>query len=439
MLTRVLTVALVVPLSLVFQSSADAQASASPQSSMLKPPPVSGQSYRVEGGMEERSNYLSGGISGGAGYIDNLYSGSGSPGQEGDTTIVIRPSIAFNTTSARLDMSASYNPNFIFYEPSSSLNEADHSAAFSVQYRFRPRLSMSLGDTLVRSSSGFNQIGTGGISGSTSATAPGIIVPFGERLTNIANAELSYQFSPHGMIGGLGDVGNLSYGNSSQTTGLFDSESYGGGTFYNHRLSASQYLGAIYLYEQTLATPTGTQYETQTHTVDGFYTIYLTETFSLSLAGGPQYYKASHAPFPTTSSWSPAFTTSMGWRGRHSAFAADFSRSVTGGGGLLGAFYSKSAGAQGLWKFSRLWDSGLDVNYTISKNATPLFPLASPGGHSFTTSLSLGRTLSPHTRAALRYDRIQNSYHAISSIASNPNTDRVMATFSWDFRRPIGR
>jgi hypothetical protein len=241
------------------------------------------------------------------------------------------------------------------------------------------------------------------------------------------------------MIGGFGDVGKLTYGNTSQTIGLFDSESYGGGTFYNHRLSAAQYLGTIYLYEQTIATPTGTQYETQTHTFNAFYTIYLTEAFSLSVAGGPQYYKASHAPSPATSSWSPAFTTSMGWRGRHSAFAADFSRSVTGGGGLLGAFYSRSAGAEGNWKFSRMWDAGLDVNYTINKNATPLFLLTSPGGHSFTTSLSLGRVLYAHTRAVLRYDRIQNRYDNIPSIASNPNTDRAMVSLSWDFRRPIGR
>jgi hypothetical protein len=438
MLTRVSTVALVVVLSLGFRSSAGAQASPSQQSSMVKPPPVSGQSYRVEAGLEERSNYISGGITGGAGYIDNLYPGSGM-GQEGDTTIVIRPSIAFDTSSARINTSASYNPTFNFYQPSGSLNEADHNAAFKFQYRFSPRLAMSLNDSLVRSSNGFNQIGTSGISGSTSATAPGIIVPFGERFTNIANAELSYQFSPHGMIGALGDVGNQNYGNTSQTAGLYNSESYGGGGFYNHRLSASQYLGAIYGYEQTLATPAVGEYETQTHSVNAFYTLYLTETFSLSVAGGPQYYRASHAPDPTTSSWSPTFTTSMGWQGRHTAFAAYFSRSVTGGGGLLGSFYSKSAGAEGTWRFSRLWDAELGVNYTISKNATPLFLLTSPGGHSFNTSLSLGRTLSPHTRAALRYDRIQNRYGGIPSIVSNPNTDRIMVSLSWDFRRPIGR
>jgi hypothetical protein len=347
--------------------------------------------------------------------------------------------IAFNTTSARLRTSANYNPNFSFYQPSTSLNEADHYAAFKLGYSFSPRLAVNLSDTLVRSTNGFSQIGTGGISGSTQATTPGIVVPFGERFTNIASAGLSYQFSPHGMIGGLGNVDNLDFANAPQTAGLYNSDSRGGGGFYNHRLSASQYLGAIYGYEQTLAYPAIGQYETRTHTIDGFYTIYLNEAFSLSVAGGPQYYSASHAPFPTTGAWSPSVTASMGWQGLHSTFAADFSRTVTGGGGLLGAYYSRSAGAVGVWQFSRLWDAGLNVNYTINKNATTLFLLTTAGGHSFTASLSLGRKLSTHTRATLVYDRIQNRYDGIPSIATNPNSDRVMARFSWEFQRPVGR
>lgn len=81
----------------------------------------------------------------------------------------------------------------------------------------------------------------------------------------------------------------------------------------------------------------------------------------------------------------------------------------------------------------------MNVNYRIDKNATTLFALTSGGGHAFTTSLSLGRTLTPHTRASLRYDRIQNRYDGIQSIDSNPSSDRVIVSLSWTFHRPIGR
>ena len=406
---------------------------------MQKPPPVSGQSYRIETGMEERENYIRGGIGGGAGYIDNLYPGSAASGTgpQSEATISLQPNIAFDMKSARLHTSAAYSPNFIFYQPTSGLNEADHNGVFDFGYRFSPRFNVDVNDSLLRSSSGFGQIGTG-ISGS--APTPALIVGYAEHLLNIANAVASYQFSPHGMIGGLGDVGTLTYGgSSSQTSGLYDSASRGGGGFYNHRLSASQYLGAIYKYEQAFAYAQQGQYETQTHEIDAFYTIYVTETLSLSVAGGPQHYRATDPLAPTTQNWSPAITASMGLRKRHSSFAADFSRTVSGGGGLLGAFYSTHAGASGSWRFSRLWDAGMNVDYTINKNAAPLNGLTNSSGHTLAGSLSLGRTISLHTRATLKYERLENHYDGIPAVANNPNADRIMVSYFWDFQRSVGR
>ncbi len=436
MMTRILRLALFVALLLEYRVALRAQVTSAGTGSMVKPPPVSGQSYRVEGEMEERSNYLKGGISAGVGYIDNLSPGSTTP-QVGETTINLQPTIQFDTKSGRQHTSALYSPNFTFYEPTTSLNEADHFASLTFQYRLSPRLNFDVSDLLVRSSTGFNQIGNGGISGS--AQTPGVIVPFGSRFSNDASGGLSYQFSPHGMIGGSGNVGKLNYSGSSQTAGLYNSDSRGGSGFYNHRLSASQYLGAIYSYEQSIANSPVGQYETQTHTIDGFYTIYLTEAFSLSVAGGPQHYVGQLTPSPATRAWTPAVAASTGWQGRHTSFAANFSRTVTGGGGLVGAFNSRSAGAKASWQFSRLWNAGLDVNYWISKNAIPIPGVTSPGGHTFVTSLSLARTTSAHTRAAIRYDRIQNRYGGISSIATNPSSDRIMLSFTWQFERPIGR
>jgi len=404
---------------------------------MLKPPPVSGESYRIETGMEERSNYIMGGVVAGAGYIDNLYPGSSS-GKLGETVINLQPTITFETKSARQRTSAFYSPNFIFYMPTSAVNESDHYASLQFQYRLNPRLTMDLSDKLIRSSSGFGQIGSGGISGSAQVANPAIIVPFGERFSNDVTGELSYQFSPHGMIGGSGNTGFLNYP-KTQTLGLYNSDSHGASGFYTARISASQYLGAIYQYQQTLAYPAGGQYETLTHTIYGFYTIYLTESFSLSVAGGPQHYAGIHAPLPTVRAWTPSVTASAGWQNRHTSFAANFSRTVTGGGGLLGAFYTRSAEATGRWQMSRLWDAGLNVGYSINKDAAPSFGLNNLGGHSLTATISIGRALSTRSRLGLSYDRIQNRYGGIPSINANPYSDRVMLSYTWQFERPIGR
>jgi hypothetical protein len=433
MLTQVVRCALLAGLSCELLIATNAQTS-----TMMKPPPVSGQSYRIETGMEERSNYITGGIGGGAGYIDNLYPGSGT-NQLSEAIFLIQPGIAFDAKSARQHTSVAYNPTFIFYEPSSVLNESDHAALFSFEYRFTPRLTMDLSDRLLRASTGFSQIGSGGISGSAQAATPGLIVPFGTRFSNDANGGLSYQFSPHGMIGGSGNLGNLNYSTSTQTAGLYNSNSHGGSGFYNHRLSASQYLGAIYEYQQTIADSSVGQYGTQTHTINGFYTIYLTEVLSVSVAAGPQHYRGDITPSPVTQAWTPAVAASMGWQSLHTSFAAHYSRTVSGGGGLVGTFNSTSAAAIGRWQFARLWDAGLNVDYTINKNTAPVPGVTSSGGHTFATSLSLGHTLTKSTKATFRYDRIQNRYGGIASLVTNPSSDRLMLSISWQFHRPIGR
>jgi len=451
MLTRVLRIALVVAFSLEFQVAVRAQAGSSGESSMLRPPPVSDESYHTEVGLEERSNFISVSIAAGVGYIDNLEPGS--TGQLSEKVFSLQPGIAFDTKSAREHMSVSYNPSFLFYEPSSNLNESDQGAVIRFEYRFSPRFNMNLSDTLLRSSTGFAQIGSGGISGSTQATT-GVILPVGERFSNDATGGLSYQISPHGMIGGSGSVEKLNFSNTSQNAGLYNSNSYGGRGFYNYRLSASQYLGGIYEFGQTVTNSTSPapaaianpapgfsmgQYETQTNTIDGFYTIYLTRALSLSVAGGPQHYHGEQAPNPATHGWTPAVSASMGWQNPHTSFAADFSRTVNGGQGLFGAFYSTSADAIGRWQISRRWNAGLVVNYTINKSADLVPGLTSPGGHTFATSLSLGRNISPHMNATLRYDRIENQYGAIPSLAINPSSDRILLSLTWGFQRPLGR
>jgi hypothetical protein len=404
---------------------------------------VSDTPYRTEVGLQERSNFISGSIEAGVGYIDNLYPGGSAGGQLSEKIISLQPGIAFDTKSAREHTSVRYSPGFIFYEPSSDLNESDQNAVFRFDYLFSPRFSMNLSDMLLRASSGFAQIGSGGISGSAQASTPGIILPFGKRFSNDATGGLSDQISPHSMIGGSGNLEKLEFSNTSQTAGLYNSDSYGGRGFYNYRLSASQYFGGIYEFDQTDTDSTIGQYQTQTHTIDGFYTIYLTKAFSLSVAGGPQHYHGYIAPNPATHGWTPAIAASLGWQNLHTSFAADFSRTVNGGQGLFGAFHSTSADAIGGWQITRLWDAGLTVNYTINKSASQLDltgpGLTSPGGHTFATSLTLGRALSPHTSARLRYDRIENRYGGIPSLATNPSSDRIMLSFSWQFQRPIGR
>jgi len=405
--------------------------------SMLKPPPVSGESYRIQTGRETRSNYLRAGLLGGVGYTDNLYPGAG--GSLKEAILSLQPSIAFDTTSARAHAVLRYDPTFILYEPDEAYSEADHSLDASLTYRITPRFSLDLSDRLLRSSNGFGQIGGGGISGGSDTSTPGVFVLYGQRVTNYAEGGLSYQFSPHGMIGGSGNDSFLNYTQSSQVPGLYNSDSHGGEGYYSARVSASQYVGAIYQYQQTLAYVGDQQYETQTHAIFGFYTLYLSQSFSLSVSGGPQRFLSERTGVPSLGSWTPAVTASVGWQSAYASLAANFTRDVTGGGGLLGTYYTRSTGLSGLWQFSRLWSAGADVSYSINKNAVEGTLLGNPGGHTFATSANASRKLTDRMDAQFTYSRIQARYDGIPVFQSNPSGDRLMLSLNWHLDRPIGR
>jgi hypothetical protein len=165
----------------------------------------------------------------------------------------------------------------------------------------------------------------------------------------------------------------------------------------------------------------------------------LSDEVSLSVTGGPQHYSAIHSPTPPVSGWSPTFTISSGWHRQSVSLAGNFSRTVTGGGGLLGAYRSTSGALGGRWQISPNWSSGVSASYASNSSATPTLAPSSPGGHSLVASASLERPIAPRLRARFQYDRIQESYSQIQAIAVNPSSNRESVTLIWELRRPLGR
>jgi hypothetical protein len=407
---------------------------------MMTPPPVSGQAYPTEVGAEEQSNYLRGGLVFNASYVDNLYAGSATTASEKIYTIL--PTISYDQVLPRQHISLIYSPGFTFYEPSSVLNEVDQDLNASYQYRLTPHIKLSGMDAFQRSSTAYglgDSVAGGAVSGSAGPVTPGIIAPFAERQTNSASAQFSYQFSPVGMIGASGNQMNLDFPNPTQATGLYNSIERGGGGFYNRRLNATQYLGVNYQYAWTQEQPAGTTSVTQTHTIDGFYSIYPRPSFSISISGGPQHYALTETGVLTSGGWGPSVTASLGWQGPHTNVAASYSRQVTSGGGLVGVFRSNDANLSARWQLSRVWTTGISGNYATNNSITALSLFPSLSGHSISGQATLGYMINKELNLNLEYDRLHQSYAGVAAIASNPNSDRVMVSLAWQFARPLGR
>jgi hypothetical protein len=405
------------------------------------PPMASGQAFPTTPLSETRSNYLDGGLSFQPAYYDNLLPGNGAH-PTSDMSYSIRPTIELDRLTPRLHQAWAYHPGFTIYQKTSARNEADQSASLALQYRLSEHTTVSGQNNFLRSSNVFSQpysLTGGPISGSPPSSPADVIAPFVDRLTNTANAEVAYQFSMNGMVGAGGTTSMFNYPNQSQSSNLYNSNSRGGSAFYNHRLFGTQYIGITYQYLRILGNPQIGQLKIQTHTIFPFYTAFLGHAFSLSLAAGPQYFSYAQSPFPTSQSWTPSVMESVGWQTEHTSLAASYSRSVTGGGGLLGAKSSNSASASVTWRITRTWDVGSTAGYAIYKNASPLSLSPSLGGHSVSGTVTIDHTLSERLRMEVGYQRLHQSYSGIAAITSDPDADREFASISYQFTRPLGR
>jgi hypothetical protein len=409
---------------------------------MQTPPPVSGAAYPSTYLAEERSNYLRGGLTFTTAYSDNVLGGT-TTNRVSDVSYSIFPSVALDKTTPRLHWVLSYSPGFTFYQRVSSRNQENQNVTIDFKYRLSPHVTLSLRDTLQKSSSVLDQpdlASAGVVTGGTQGPGIAIIAPLADQLTNNGNAELTYQFSANGMIGASGTFTNLNYSNPTQVPGLAGSSSQAGSAFYNHRLSKKHYMGVSYQYQRILAYPSGApQNETQTHAVMAFYTFYPQPKLSLSVSAGPQHSEVSQSPLPSATSWSPAASASLGWQARHTNLAASYSRMISGGGGLVGAFHSTTVNLSLQQQLSKNWNAGVSGAYAINKTVTPFAFLSSPGGHSISGSASIRRNLGQHFSATAGYTRLHQSYSNIAAISTAPDTNLESVSISYQFARPLGR
>src|SRR5271157_2218313 len=187
------------------EQAATADNSDNSDTRMQAPPPVSGQAYPVALTSQERSNYLRAGVVFTSAYSDNVIgSVEGQPNPVSDVSYSVAPLVALDTTTPREHLVLTYAPGFTFYQRTSSRNESDQNLSLDVQYRLSPHVTVSLRDSLQRSSNVFNQPGQG-LAGAVSGTAEdandSVVAPLANRLINTGNAGITYQFSANAMIG----------------------------------------------------------------------------------------------------------------------------------------------------------------------------------------------------------------------------------------------
>jgi hypothetical protein len=408
---------------------------------MRTPPPVSGEAYSTAFTSETQSNNLRAGLTVSTTYSNNVRGGDN---PVNDVYYSIWPTLALDASTTRLHWVLNYSPGFTFYQRLSYLNGSDQNVALDFQYRLSPYVKASLRDSFQKTSNPFNQpnpLSATPVSGAAPAPNVAVIAPAADQIYNAANVQITYQFSADGMAGLGGTFTNLHYPNPAEAPGLYDSNSTGASAFYSRRVLEKYNVGVSYQYMDILAYQAGghSNTKTQTQTIFLFFTTYLKPTLSLSLSGGPQHSDATQPPLPPSGSWSPLLVASLGWQGQRTSLAASYSRSVTGGGGLIGAYHSNIANVSGRWQLSRTWNVGLAASYSLYKTLTPFFLGPSSGGHTVSGTASVQHPLGEHLSVQAGYTRLQQSYGGIAAISATPGINYEFVSISYQLTRPLKR
>ncbi len=406
---------------------------------MMVPPPVSGMAYPTLTTGEQRSNFLRLGLVLIGSYNDNILAGY-APAPVSDEIYSVFPTVMLDQTTPRQHRTLSYSPGFTFYQKTTQLNAVAQNANVNWEVRMSPRVIMSVADAFAQNSNTFSQpaVSQGGI---VASPTPGqnaiVIAPFANQLMNDASAQMTYQFGLNGMVGGSGETSLFNYPNLSQTPGLFDSTEYSGSAFYSRRFSLRQYLGLIDKYAYITTSPVATT--TDTNAVFVFFTTYLGLHFNASILAGPQYFKSSEPGVNEPGTWEPAVTASFGWQSNRTSLSGSYSRVVTGGGGLLGAYTTDTGEITGRWVIAKTWNATAGATYYVLKNATPQLPETIPGGRTLTANGAVTHILSEHFNVQAIYQRLHQSYSGIAYLSSFPDSNQITVALTYQFSRPLGR
>lgn len=409
------------------------------ESSVAMPPQMSGAFYGTEVGTEARQNRLTAGLLFTAAYDDNLLAGL-EAFPISARSYIIEPNIGLSSRTARTRGTLLYTAGFMFYDPTSELNDVTQNLAADFSYRFTRHTLFSVQETFQQNSTVFSSpylLAGFGISGSPDYVAPALIQPYIGQVMNTTNVHFGYQFSRSSMVSASGYFSSFNFSGTGRAEGLYDSLSGGGSGSYARRLGRSQFLGLSYRYSRSNSTPGDSTTESQYETA--FYSVVLPSHFSLSVGGGPEHTATTSPGNPSSQHWDPSGNASLGWQKLRQAYALSYSRSVTTGWGFLGAYTSDTASAVANWQLTNRITAGLTGNYANTSQASAPIANYTPTGHFIYGRATVQYKLGEHLNVVGEYGHLHNSISRTAVFANAPDDNRYGASVNYTFDKPLGR
>ena len=395
----------------------------------------------------ERANYLRAGVNVGATYDDNalLLSSGGSA----NTSETIFPNLSLEHTSARVRWLFGYAGGLTVNQKFTNENQGSHSLNFDSQYRLSPHVNLRVAETFLLTT-GFFDAGTGTqIGGGSGGPNASLITPLATQRSSLTTVESNYHFALNDLVGASGSFYDLHFTNppssvpagSELTDQLTGSETATGSAFWLHRILRGDWGGASYRFERI----TFNGGEAQVHSFLAVDTLNVSTRFTLTGYAGPQY-SENHGLIPgvaqpsQTNSWSFAGGIDGAWRNARTSVSGGYSRSISDGGGILGAVRLQDVHGSVRRELVPGWVAA--VNATRGNNDALLLPgTGSPSkGNLTSVGVSLERNLGKSLGLRVGYSHDQEKEFGLTAPDStlDAQRNRFFVTLSYQWAKPLG-
>lgn len=395
----------------------------------------------------ERSNFLRGGVNVGAAYDDNpLLLSSGAIG---NGSVSVFPNISIEQTSSRMRWLLGYAGGLTVNQRFSSQDQGSQNVNFDSEFRLTPHVNLRVAENFSDITGFFDDSGNGSES-VVSAGLPNasLIAPLATERSSLTTVETNYHFALHDLLGASGSFYDLHFTNVPVQTGLAapllpNSETETGTGFWLHQMFNGDWLGTSYRFERL--TFTGGE-ESLVHSFFVVDTLKFSQHFKLSAFAGPQYSNnqglvtsGSATALVETNNWSVAGGIDGGWQDQRTGVFAGFSRSISDGGGVLGAVLLQTVHGNFRRQLMPGWAVSLTGSHGSNQSITP--GIAASAINLTSAGISLERNVGKSVGFHMGYSHdFQQQYFGPSSALPgvDASKNRVFVTLSYQWAKPLG-
>ena len=400
----------------------------------------------------EYKNVLVGSVLAGASYNTRAaYTSTATGGHyTGDIAYLLQPSIALQQSRPTVNWTLSYTPGGSFSQHALDQFQYTQNASGQLVWTPNNRIMLRLRQDYSVSTNPFEQVGRvallpqlGGLFGPNYQD----VLPYTKRTTYVSNAELIFRLGPHTALGFTGGYQQFDYNSLTNnvtvgTPALIPSHTVSGSAFFSQQISQAHTLGVQYAYFDIYSFP---ESRAQANDVMLFDKWQITARNTVTLFAGPEYVRMHDfvvlpiGPFLVggqlfSTGWRPMGGLTYEWHGTRNAIQVQGVRSVSSGGGLMGAS-SMTSGLVGVRsRFSKRWTGNVNLQIADQSN---LDTAIKQSFRSVWAGGGLTYDVTRHFSVRIDYAWVRQTGQALLYVPGNQQL--VQISLDFHFLKPVGK